>query len=407
MFNEKALWQERFGRTTKELGKYLRYIFNGHIIIVMVFLIGTAAFYYQGWIESLSLDFPAAIVMAVLLGLVLTLSPIYTFLLEPDRVFLIPLEEKLKPYFKRSIIASFFIQLYLIVLGLAIFMPMYAHVNNESYGNFLSFLLMMCIVKALNLLIRWKVQLYVETNVHRMDSLIRYLVNTVFLFLLFSNAEIWFLLSVGIIYVLLYYFYHTQTKLKGLKWEFLIQQEEKRMMSFYRLANMFTDVPHLRDSVKRRKWLDWVSGLLAYRHEGVYTHLYVNTFLRGGDYFGLYIRLTVIGMLVLYFITFGTGQILFVLLFLFLTGFQLMPLWNHHQNKIWLQLYPIKEELRGISFKKFLFILLTLQSALLSIPILVKQEWSIGLISIAAGCLFSYLFVYVYNSKKLKVNSLS
>ena len=42
----------------------------------------------------------------------------------------------------------------------------------------------------------------------------------------------------------------------GLKWDLLIAQEEKRMASFYRLANLFTDVPKLKDTVKRRKWLD-------------------------------------------------------------------------------------------------------------------------------------------------------
>lgn len=407
MFDEKLLWKERFGRTSKELGKYLRYIFNGHIVIVMVFLLGTAAYYYQGWVETLSPDFPVAIIMAILLGLLITHSPIYTFLLEADRIFLIPLEEQLKSYFRRSIVASFFIQLYLTVLGLAVFMPMYAHVNNGSFQSFFPFLLVMCVIKGMNLLIRWKVQFYVETSIHRTDSVIRYFVNAVFLYFLFSNAEIWFLVPVSLLYLLLYFFYHSQTKLKGLKWEFLIEQEEKRMMSFYRLANMFTDVPHLRDSVKRRKWLDWVSGLLSYRHEGVYMHLYVNTFIRGGDYLGLYLRLTIIGMLALYFITFGSGQILFVLLFLFLTGFQLMPLWNHHQNKIWLQLYPVNEDLRGGSFKKFLFILLMIQSVLLSLPILMKQEWTIGLTSIIAGFVFSFFFVFVYNNKKLKVNSLS
>lgn len=401
MFDEKVLWKERVGRTTKELSKYLPYIFNGHIVIVMMFLVGTAAFYYQEWINTLSQDFPAEMIMAILLAVVVTYSPIYTFLMEADRIFLIPLEEKMNPYFRRSIMASFFIQIYLLVLGLAVFMPMYAHVNNGSYKSFFPFLLIMCIIKVLNLLIRWRVQFYVNTNVHRTDSVVRFFVNGVFLYFLFSHAQIGFFIPVILIYLLLYFLYSSQTKLKGLKWEFLIDQEEKRMMAFYRLANLFTDVPKLRDSVKRRRWLDWVSGLLKFKHEGVYSHLYIHTFIRGGDYLGLFMRLTVIGMLALYFITYGNGQILFVLLFLFLTGFQLMPLWNHHQNKIWIQLYPVKESIRSSSFKKFLFVLLMIQAALLSLPLLLKQEWTTALISIAAGFAFSYLFVYVYQKNRL------
>lgn len=406
MFDEKALWRERFGNRSKELGKYLRYIFNGHIIIVMVFLIGTAAFYYQEWVSTLSPDFPVAIIMAFIIALLITYSPIYTFLIDPDRIFLIPLEEKLKPYFQRSIVVSFFVQLYLLIFGLAVFMPMYAHVNNGNFGTFFPFLLVLCVVKMGNLFIRWRVQYYVEKNVHIVDSFVRYFVNLVFLYFLFSGAAIWFFIPVILLYFILYFYYSSQTKLKGLKWELLIELEEKRMMSFYRLANMFTDVPKLKDTVKRRKWLDWIPGMLQFRHEGVYMHLYVNTFLRGGDYLGLFIRLTVIGVLALYFIAFGNGQILFVLLFLFLTGFQLFPLWNHHQNKVWLSLYPVKETIKEDSFKKFLSILLMLQSFLLSLPLFLKQEWVIAMLSLGSGLIFSYLFVFVYNKKKFKSSSL-
>lgn len=82
MFDEKQLWKERLGRTVKELSRYLRYIFNGHIVIVMVFLLGTAAFYYQEWIKTLPDDFPAAAVIAIILALLVTYSPIYTFFLK-------------------------------------------------------------------------------------------------------------------------------------------------------------------------------------------------------------------------------------------------------------------------------------------------------------------------------------
>ncbi|TKC18165.1 ABC transporter permease [Robertmurraya kyonggiensis] len=402
MFDEKVLWKQRFGRTSKELSKYLRYIFNGHIVIVLVFLIGTAAFYYQEWISTLSQSFPVSIIMAAIIGLLLTYTPIYTFLMEADRVFLIPLEERLGGYFQRSMVVSFVVQLYLLIMGLAVLMPLYAHVHNGSYNNFLPFLLILAIVKIMNLMIRWRVQFYVDTNVHKIDSVVRYFVNGVFLYFLFAGAVVWFFIPVVLIFVVLYGVYYSQTKQRGLKWEYLIEQEERRMMSFYRLANMFTDVPKLRDQVKRRKWLDWISSFLKYRTEGVYTHLFVHTFIRGGDFLGLFIRLTAIGMFALYFITFGNGQILFVLLFLFLTGFQLLPLWNHHQNKIWLNLYPVREELKGESFKKVLVVLMFIQSFLLSVPLFLKAEWFIGLVSIAAGFAFSYIFVFVYNGSKLK-----
>lgn len=96
MFDGKKLWRDRAGSRMKEFSQYLRYIFNGHIVIVLLFLIGSAAYYYHRWIDGLSSGFPASLIMAVIIGIFLTYSPVYNFLLEADRIFLLPLEDKLK-----------------------------------------------------------------------------------------------------------------------------------------------------------------------------------------------------------------------------------------------------------------------------------------------------------------------
>jgi len=401
MFDAHKLWRERLGTASKEIGRYSRYIFNGHIVIVLVFLLGTAAFYYQEWVKTLSSDFPVALLMAVILSLVVTISPIFTFVVDPDKVFLLALEERLQSYFNRSILLSFFIGMYLLVLFLGVLMPIYAQVTGSGFHHFLPFLVVLAGLKLLNLYIRWRVQYYVEESTQRVDTVIRFVVNAVFLYLLFNQAAIWLIGVVAFLLLLLFFTYYNQTKKKGLKWERLIQLEERRMMSFYRLANLFTDVPKLKDEVKRRRWLDWIPSSLPYQQDATFLHLFLQTFIRGGDYLGLWLRLTVIGGLVLYFVTFGYGQILFVVLFLYLTGFQLLPLWNHHQNKLWIQLYPVKEITKKISFQKLLFAILSIQSLLLSIPILLKADWMISVFSLLAGVAFSYLFVYQYSHKKL------
>ncbi|GLB58809.1 ABC transporter permease [Cytobacillus sp. NCCP-133] len=401
MFDEKQLWKERFGRTSKELSRYLRYIFNGHIVIVLVFLLGTAAYYYQEWLKTLPEPFPVSAVMAVILAILLTYCPIYTFLSEADKVFLLPLENRLSGYFKRSMMVSFLVHAYLIVMGLGVLMPIYARVNEGDFSAFLPFLLIMLAAKALNLLIRWKVQYYVETNVHRLDTLVRYAINAVFLYLLFSGASLIFLLAVGVLFVVLYIYFRARSKERGLKWELLIDQEERRITSFYRLANMFTDVPNLRDRVKRRKWLDWLLGSIPYKQEELFKNLYARTFLRSGDYFGLFIRLTIIGGMAIYFISYGMGQVLMVLLFMYLTGFQLLPLWNHHQNKIWVNLYPVHGGYKEKAFKQLLSAILSLQTLMLSLAVWANGDWKGSLLSLAAGLLFAYVYTHFYIQKRL------
>lgn len=139
MFNAEKLWKERAVRTIKELSRYLRYILNGHLVVVFLFLLGTAAYYYQEWLKTLTPDFPAVFLMAAIIAIFLTYSPIYTFLLEADGIFLLPLENKLSRYFKRSIIASFIVQAYLLIIVLAVFMPMYVQVNKSQFQTFFIF----------------------------------------------------------------------------------------------------------------------------------------------------------------------------------------------------------------------------------------------------------------------------
>src|SRR4051812_219015 len=307
MFDERLLWKERFGRTSKELSRYLRYIFNGHLVIVFVFLLGTAAYYYQEWLKTIPDTFPAASIMAVCIAFLLTYSPIFTFMSEADRIFLLPLETKLGGYFNKSILISYSLQVYLLVIGLAVLMPLYATVNQGSFKSFFPFLIAILIVKGFNLLIRWHVQYYREVTVHTIDSCIRFLVNLVFLYLLFSNAVIYFSGAVVVTLLGLYVYYKQQTKEKGLKWEYLIDQDERRMTSFYRLANLFTDVPKLKNRVKRRKWLDILLVRIPFRQDQSFPFLFMRTFLRSGDYWGLFVRLTLIGAGAIYFLTFGIG----------------------------------------------------------------------------------------------------
>ncbi|MBY0144870.1 ABC transporter permease [Neobacillus niacini] len=402
MFDEKKLWKDRSVHRLKEFGIYLRYILNGHLVVVLLFLIGTAAFYYQEWISSLSQEFPAAIIIALIMGVFLTHSPVYTFLLEADQVFLIPLETRLKGYFFRSGLLSLIFQGYILLMVLAVLMPIYAHVSANGFKSFFIFLLVLLVIKAWNLVVNWRIHYYVQPSVYVWDMFVRYFINVIFSFLLFSNANILFFLIFTFILAFYYYSFYVRTKKMGLKWDLLIAQEEKRMASFYRLANLFTDVPKLKDTVKRRKWLDIFINTISFSQNNTYRYLFARTFLRASDYFGLFIRLTVIGALALYFISFGWGQLVLSLLFIYLTGFQLLPLWNHHQNKLWIDLYPVDPKHKMAAFQSILKIILFVQSTVFTLIVLIKGEWLFSLAVLISGLLFSYLFVTVYSKKRLK-----
>ena len=75
------------------------------------------------------------------------------------------------------------------------------------------------------------------------------------------------------------------------------------MMRFYRFANLFTDVPHLRGAVKRRQWLDFVMSGIPFKKGQAQRYLVARTFIRTDDLFYLWIRLTAIGALFAAFIS--------------------------------------------------------------------------------------------------------
>jgi ABC-2 type transport system permease protein len=402
MFDEIKLWKDRAGNRVKDLGKYLRYIFNGHLVIVLLFLIGSAGFYYEKWVKTLPGNFPVEIIMAILIGLFLTYSPVYNFLFEADQVFLIPLEEKLKRYFFRSGAVSLLFQGYILLIVLAAFMPMYAHVNKNSFRSFLPFLFILLAVKAWNLATGWRIGYFVQSRVQKWDIAVRYLINISFCYLLFKHANLLFLLIIAIVMVFYMNSFFVRSKKMGLKWNQLIEQEEKRMGSFYRFANLFTDVPQLRDTVKRRRWLDLLISRIPFLQSKTYKYLYSRTFLRSSDYLGLFVRLTIIGIFALYFISYGFGQILLVILFLYLTGFQLLPLWHHHQNKLWVDLYPVEEKHKLDAFHSLMMVILTVQTVLFALFILLKSEPVLALLGFLAGMVFNYIFIYFYSKNRLK-----
>lgn len=401
-FDEKQLWKERTGQTAKEYGQYLKYIFNGHLVIVLVFLLGTAAFYYQAWLKTIPNDFPVALIMSIILTFFLTNSPTYTFLKDADRIFLIAVETKMKKYFLKSMVVSFVIQGYLLLILLAALMPLYAQVHDGDFSRFWYLLIVLLISKGANLLIRWHIQYYVNVRYHYIDMVVRFFVNLAILYLLFADSSPLFILALLLLMAFLLIYFQKATSNKGVKWEYLIEQDEKRLASFYRFANMFTEVPKLRNRIKRRRLLDLLFSRIPYAKEKVFTHLYWRTYIRAGDYFGLTIRLTLISGIFIFFLSFGPGQVFISVLFVFLTGLQMLPLWNAYDNKLWVTIYPVAASFKEKSFKQIIAIILSCQGMILSLIIALKGDFLYALISLVVNGVFIAFFVLLYINKKVK-----
>lgn len=399
--NSTALWKERFRHFLKEVRTYSKYVFNDHLKFIFVFIIGAGAYYYQQWLQTLTTSFPTALVMAVLIGLVLTAGSIQTLLKEADLVYLLPVEEKLKPYFTKAFLFTFMIQLYIIAIVAAALAPLYFQQMKQTGAGYIWIVLAFVIVKAWNLFVAWEKSFLTDQNIQRADWFIRFILNGVFVYFLVERTSVLFIGGIVLLMVLYLAIMHQMVKGKPLNWEYLISEEGKKMMLLYRIANMFVDVPALKERVARRKWLDFILSMIGEKR--TYLYLYTRTFLRSGNYFGLYVRLLALGGVILYFIPFLYGRFIVSLIFLYLIGYQLLTLWKHHRMKIWLDLYPVGGEEKKKDFLALLNAILIIGSVIFTVIFaLATKDFMMTGILLIVSILFSIGFVYQYGAKRIE-----
>ncbi|MEQ5976881.1 ABC transporter permease EcsB [Bacillus cereus] len=399
--NSTALWKERFRHFLKEVRTYSKYVFNDHLKFIFVFIIGAGAYYYQQWLQTLTTSFPTALVMAVLIGLVLTAGSIQTLLKEADLVYLLPVEQKLKPYFTKAFLFTFMIQLYIIAIVVAALAPLYFQQMKQTGAGYIWIVLAFVIVKAWNLFVAWEKSFLTDQNIQRADWFIRFILNGLFVYFLVERTSVLFIGGIVLLMVLYLAIMHQMVKGKPLNWEYLISEEGKKMMLLYRIANMFVDVPALKERVARRKWLDFILSMIGEKR--TYLYLYTRTFLRSGNYFGLYVRLLALGGVILYFIPFLYGRFIVSLIFLYLIGYQLLTLWKHHRMKIWLDLYPVGGEEKKKDFLTLLNAILIIGSVIFTVIFaLATKDFMMTGILLIVSILFSIGFVYQYGAKRIE-----
>ncbi|WP_010650111.1 ABC transporter permease [Oceanobacillus massiliensis] len=404
MFDSQEFYKQRLSSHLKETSRYLKYIFNGHMAFAILFFISALAYYYQQWLTELPDNFPTALLIGVTFGLIVSYSPVRTLLKEPDLVFIIVAESKMGPYFRNTIIYSFFIQLYLVLLFTAAFGPLYFASYPDRQGNvYLLTLVLLLVFKVANLLASWWMLKVRETALRNTDLLIRTILNmAVFYFII--KGEMMFAGITSVLFVIVFlYDYYFSGKQSGIVWDLLVEKDQNRMQAFYRLANMFADVPHLKNRVKKRQWLvNIFSKSLPFEKKATYDYLFRISFIRSGDYLGMYVRLIVLGGLFIYFIPNLWMKLLFAILFLYLSTFQMMALYQHHRTNIWLDLYPVKMEYRKQAVLKIIYQLSITQTILFSIIFILLREYVGFFMVLPAGLLFTFVFVNGYIKPRLK-----
>jgi ABC-2 type transport system permease protein len=402
MMDVRKYWKDRFKLFRGEIQKYMKYILTDHLKSVLFVGLGFLAFYYQSWLETLPANFPAALIIAVIMAIILANGTVITFLKEADVVFFLPLEEKLKSYFVRSFFLTYMLHAYIVVMISGMLIPLYLKQIKGPTSSIVLLILVLVLAKGWNLCVSWENAYFYEKERKVMDYLLRIFLNFALVYMvIIPSLRLYTFGIAGIMGAYLFYLF-MQTKGRSLPWERLIEQEQRRMALFYRVANMFTDVPGMKGRAKRRKWLDIFTRGIGFASKETYSYLYIRTFLRSGDYAGLYIRLVCIGIILLTVIPNQYIQLAVGVFFLYLISFQLQTLWHHHRSLLWLSLYPIEEIHKKEALLRIMWKLTFIASILFAGATMLKTGVLIGLIAGACNVIFSYLYTRFYVQKKAK-----
>ncbi|WP_162297812.1 ABC transporter permease [Halalkalibacillus sediminis] len=398
-----ALWKDRLSSHVKMTSRYLRLMFNDHLAFALIFFAAGFAYFYQQWLETVPNDFPVAWLMALILGLLLTYSPVRTFFKEADMVFLLSVENRLSPYIKKSFIYSFVMQSYWIAIFLFGFTPLYLTIYQGVSSSYLLWLfVILLIVKLGNMIAMWFIQKSRDPRLHYLDYGIRFVINLMIVFFLINQGILFAIIAAALLVGVGFLNYMNIHQKFSLPWDLLIEKEEARLQFFYRMANMSTDVPNLKRKPKKRHMLvRWITKLFDYKKDNTFLYLYSITFIRSRDYFGMYIRLVALAIFFIFWVPLFAGKVIFAMLLLFVTGFQFIPIYQHYRSLDWIQLYPVNIDVRRKAVHILIISLMVIMVSVLVVTFFIVTGWSEALMFAGLAVAFTVLFERFYVKNRI------
>lgn len=397
------LFKQRKSIHQKQLSRYMKYVFNDHFVIALLFLLGAAGFGYSEYVNTLDTgDVAPQIFLVGILTLFLSFGGVATLLKPADVAFILPKEDFFFSIVKQLTIRSFFMLSIPIGMISAIAMPVLVRTGSMSFKEWPLLFLTMAGWKLIELISR--LYLFQEAGFGKRNWIsagIRLLTFISLFVSVFAAPFLGFILS-SVSVVLVWIIFNGEVfKKRRWQWEEMIHSESRRLQNIYRFINLFTDVPFISIHTKRLKFLDgWINWLSNHWKEVPFFYL-IRVFYRNTTYSGLALRLTVIGSLLIYFSDLFVLALLLNVLFLYLIGFQLMPLLQHLENNLYFRLYPIGSKGKMEAVKRLIFQVMIASSIVFSVfshPIGIFESGAV----LVADMIFSFCFSYLYLPSRLQ-----
>ncbi len=403
-----AIFRARFQEFTKEFIRYSQYMANGGVLFIALFLSGLIAVYYRELIAAIPAWFPISLFLALVVAIVVARSPHRTFLQQADLLFLTTVESKMESYFQRSQVYNYVVQSAGLFLILLVLLPLYVEKIHVDEGQLWFYWIVPFILKGWNINSSWIVLTLPDRKSLIYHTVARYLLTFFILAWMFSGGALFSYHNIQFggfacaIAIVLFHLRLNRIKREhSYQWYRLLEMENGLRRKFYRFVNQFTDIPHLQNQGKRRSWLTHLVRFVPYRRSNSARILFLNMFIRSGDYAGVYFRLLLLGgLLVVIFPNIYVKAIAAVLVLL-MTGSQVKGLWKRQRKGVWYSIFPIPDEVQKRSFVWVCWVLLLVQGIILSICVLPASPGAAAIVVVSA-VITSYLYSFMSLPKGLK-----
>ncbi|WPK13886.1 ABC transporter permease [Lysinibacillus louembei] len=374
MNNMNNIWKARFVHYINEVQKYMRFIVTGHIAIVFVFVIGAAGYQYSEWLKVAPASFPAEWLVAAAVGLVLAFSRPTTLIREPDQVYLLPLETQMPAYFKKAVNWTFWSQLIVPVIVYIVAIPLLNTVTELSSLQVWLGLAFVIALKYLNVKIEFNYRFANRGHAIVIDRLARGALS-----ILAIETALTASIYMAAIYLVLFIAYNMSLKKRvadqPVPYEHFVRLEQNRMLRFYRFANYFTDVPHLRGTIRHRAWLDGVYKWIPFAQKNTQLYLVWRTFIRTDDHFYLWVRLTAIAAVITAFVDISIVAWIVAAALAFATTLQLkVALLSNGEFRMDM-LFPIAPTQRKQAVEKLLRIASVVQAVIVTLCAMMQPHF--------------------------------
>lgn len=395
-------FQTRLARHQKRMMRYMRYVLNDHFVLICFILLGGLGLYYSELLKSLPDNFYwGGLLTAVIWWLVLQLGSLVTLAEPADIVFLLPKEKQMRRYLQKGFLYSLLLPVVVTGLAAGILMPMLVVSVNRSFGTFIWYAISLWLLK-IGYLSVVRYQLYQHRHEKNVTWKMIWHISTFISLLLgiFVSPVIGLLIAAAQAVISYYCLWLQMTD--QLDWEKMVAVEQGRLHRLYQFINLFTDVPEITAKVKRRKYLDSLLNRIPKVHGQTYLYLYARRMMRGTEFSGLYMRLVIIGGLCIGFLNEFYFSLVIGALFLYLIGFQLIPLYNQFHYMVLTQLYPIPDTQKQQALQQLVGGLLLTAAIIFGGAALFSLDMAEGLTALATFLVVAVAFTRFYVPYRLK-----